>query len=300
MSSTHLARSGPPTQAGPPAPASAGAGGPVGDDTATVITRATRRRKKPLWVRALPWATTIALIAFVELLSRLGVFPEEVPSFTSVVGAALEVIPTPEFLESLWATLEQFAVGLAIGVVIGVALGVALGTIPLLYQLLHYVLDFMRFIPAVVYLPLLLLVMGARPGVAYILAAVGAVWPMLFQTYYGVVGIPQILKDTGRVFGLTSAQRLRHVVIPSVSPFLATGLRIAAAHALVVVVAVEIITTVIGLGRDIAVYSSNGIYPEMYALVGVVGILGLLINWGLESLERWQLHWHSSYREVTA
>jgi ABC-type nitrate/sulfonate/bicarbonate transport system permease component len=156
----------------------------------------------------------------------------------------------------------------------------------------------MRFIPAVVYLPLLLLVMGARPGVAYILAAIGALWPMLFQTYYGVVGIPQILKDTGRVFGLTAGQRLRHVVMPSVSPFLATGLRIAAAHALVVVVAVEIITTVVGLGRDIAVFSSNGIYPGMYALVGVVGILGLLINWGLESLERRQLHWHSSYREA--
>lgn len=294
MSAANLAGSGSPPSVSPPSPA--GAGGLSGDDTATVIVRAARRR--PLWWRLLPWATTLGLIVLVEVLSRTGVFPEEVPSVTAIIQAAWQILPTPEFLSSLWNTLEQFLIGLAIGTVIGVALGVALGTMPLLYRLTHYLLDFLRFIPAVVYLPLLLLVMGARPGVAYILAAIGAVWPLLFQSYYGVVGIPQIQKDTGRVFGFTPLQRLRHIVIPSVSPFLATGLRIAAAHALVVVVAVEIITTVVGLGRDISGYSSNGVYPEMYALVVVVGILGLLINWGLESLERRQLHWHSSYREA--
>lgn len=298
MMSMKVAGSGSPPATGAAAPASAGAAAPPGDSTSTVILRATRRRRKPLAIRALPWITTIAIIAVMEILSRTGVFPEEVPSFTSIVAAAWELVPTPEFLLSLGQTLSQFAIGLAIGVVIGVVLGVALGAIPLLYRLLHYLLDFLRFIPAVVYLPLLLLVMGARPGVAYILAAVGAVWPVLFQTYYGVVGIPQILKDTGRVFGLSTAQSLRHIVIPSVSPFLATGLRIASAHALVVVVAVQIITTVEGLGRDISAFSSNGVYPEMYALVGVVGVLGLLLNWGLETLERRQLHWHSSYREA--
>lgn len=279
------------------APASAGAAGLPPDSTTTVILSATRRRR-PWQVRALPWVTTLGIIGLAEVLCRTGVFPPEISAPTVVLQAAWALLPTPEFLASLGATLEQFAVGLAIGVVVGVALGIALGTVPLLYRLTHYLLDFLRFIPAVVYLPLLLLVMGARPGVAYILAAVGAVWPMLFQTYYGVVGIAPILKDTGRVFGFTTAQQLRHIVVPSVSPFLATGLRIAAAHALVVVVAVEIITTVVGLGREISVFSSNGVYPEMYALVAVVGVLGLLVNWGLETWERRQLHWHSSHREA--
>jgi len=251
-------------------------------------------------VRVLPWITTAAILAVEEILARTGVLPEEVPPFTEIVQAGWELVPTAAFASSLGATLQQFAVGVVVGVAVGVAAGVALGAIPLLYLLTHYVLDFLRFIPAVVYLPVLILVMGATPEVAYILAAVGCIWPMLFQTYYGVAGIPPILKDTGRVFGLKPHQRLLHIVLPAVSPFVATGLRIAAAHALVVVVAVEIITAVEGLGRDIAVFATNGVYAEMYALVGVVGVIGVLVNVVLERLERRQLHWHSSYREKQA
>lgn len=267
------------------------------DSTAAVVLGATRYR--PSWARrSLPWATTIAIVLVMEVLCQAGVFPHAVPAPSAAIAAAWTLLPTPEFLASLGATLAQFIVGLAIGVAVGVAVGIVLGTVPMLYRLTHYTLDFLRYIPSVVYLPLLLLVMGARPEVAYVLAAIGSVWPMLFQTYYGVVGIPPILKDTARIFGLTTAQRLRYVTVQSVSPFIATGLRIAAAHALVVVVAVQIITTVVGLGRDIAAYSTNGVYPEMYALVAVVGIIGLLINWGLEAIERRQLHWHSSHREA--
>ena len=248
-------------------------------------------------VRALPWVTTVVLLALEELLSRTGVLPEEVPPVSEIVRAGWELVPTSAFAASLGATLQQLAVGLLAGVSIGVAVGVALGAIPLLYRLTHYVLDFLRFIPAVVYLPVLVLVLGTNPEVSYFLAAVGCIWPMLFQTYYGVAGISPILKDTGRVFGLKPHQRLLHIVLPAVSPFVATGLRIAASHALVVVVAVEIITAVEGLGRDISVYASNGVYPQMYALVGVVGVIGVLVNVVLERVERRQLHWHSAYRD---
>jgi ABC-type nitrate/sulfonate/bicarbonate transport system permease component len=264
------------------------------DTGAEARTRAPGRR----WtVRVLPWVTTVVLLGLEELLARTGVLPEEVPPFSEIVRAGWELVPTAAFAASLGATVQQLAVGLLAGVAIGIAVGVALGAIPLLYQLTHYVLDFLRFIPAVVYLPVLVLVLGTNPEVAYILAAVGCIWPMLFQTYYGVAGIPPILQDTGRVFGLKPHQRLLHIVLPAVSPFVATGLRIAASHALVVVVAVEIITAVEGLGRDIAVFASNGVYPQMYALVGVVGVIGVLINVVLERVERRQLHWHSSYRE---
>jgi ABC-type nitrate/sulfonate/bicarbonate transport system permease component len=273
--------------AGSAAPAPAGAGGAERGGKA-------RRRWQ---VRVLPWVTTAALLALEEILARTGVLPAEVPPFTDIVRAGWELVPTAAFASSLGATVQQFAIGLLVGVALGVAAGVALGAIPLLYRLTHYVMDFLRFIPAVVYLPVLILVLGATPEVAYFLAAVGALWPMLFQTYYGVAGISPVLKDTGRVFGLKPHQRLLHIVLPAVSPFVATGLRIAAAHALVVVVAVEIITAVEGLGRDIAVYATNGVYPEMYALVGVVGLIGVIVNVVLEWLERRQLHWHSSYRE---
>jgi len=257
--------------------------------------------KRRSWLAlTLPWVTTIAIIAVQEILARTGVLPSLIPPFTETIAVGWQMLPTPEFLLGLAQVLEQFAVGLVIGIVVGVVLGILLGAVPLVNQLVRYVLEFLRFTPAIVYIPILVLLLGARPQLSIVLAALGSVWPILYQTYYGVVGVPQILKDTGRVFGLTRAQQLRSIVIPTVSPFLATGIRIAASHALVVVVAVQIIASVEGLGRDIETYAANGVFPRMYALILVVGIIGFLLNWLLETLERRQLHWHTSYREKQA
>lgn len=257
-----------------------------------------KRRSWP--VRALPWITTLAVIAVQETLARGGVLPDSVPPFTETIATLWALLPTPAFLAGLWLMFQQFAISLVIGVVVGIVLGILLGAVPVTNQLLRYVLEFLRFTPSVVFIPILLLVMGTTPRVAIILAALGALWPVLYQTYYGVVGVSEILKDTGRVFGLTRTQQTWSIVIPSVSPFLATGIRIAAAHALVVVVAVQVIAAVPGMGRDIQTYAENGVFPEMYALILVVGIIGLLVNWVFEMLERRQLHWHASYREKNA
>ncbi len=282
-----------------PAPASAGAGWTVGRPASSIDTKKEKKvkKKRSLWRRLLPWVTTIVIVALEELLARTGLLPQAVPPFTVIVAAGAQMVPTSEFWVSLGQAMFQFALGLVIGVVAGVILGILLGVVPILNLLIRYVLEFLRFTPAVVYIPILVLLMGARPQLAITLAAVGAMWPVLYQTYYGVVGIPQILQDTGKVFGLNQAQRLRSIVIPSVSPFLATGLRLAAAHALLVVVAVQIIAAVEGTGRDLETFSTNGVFPEMYALILVIGIIGFLINWGLEIIERRQLHWHASYRE---
>lgn len=255
-------------------------------------TRATR-----WFLRLLPWAATLALLALWQLAAVTGLVPAEIPAVTRIASALIDIAPTARFETALMATLSQFVVGLILGAVSGMVLGVAVGAIPFLYRLLHLPLDFFRFIPAVVYLPLMLLLLGGTPRVSTLLGMVGALWPMLFQTYYGVRGINEVLRDTARVFGLRPHQRLAHVVLPAVLPFVATGVRIAASHVLVVVVAVEIIASVPGIGSDIAVYASNGVYPPMYALVLVVGLLGVVVNVGLHNVERRLLHWHVSYRE---
>jgi len=257
------------------------------------------KRRSP-WIRALPWVTTIAVIALQEVLARTGVLPSLIPPFSETLVALWNQLPTPDFWEGLWEVLAQFAISLVIGVVAGLVLGIIIGVLPVVNQLLRYVLEFLRFTPSVVFIPILLLVMGSRPPTAILLAALGAMWPVLYQTFYGVVGVSAVLKDTGRVFGLSRGQQLASITIPSVSPFLATGIRLAAAHALVVVVAVQIIAAVPGMGRDIQTYAENGVFPQMYALILVVGIIGLLVNWLFETIERRQLHWHASYREKQA
>lgn len=135
---------------------------------------------------------------------------------------------------------------------------------------------------------------------AVLLASLGAFWPMLFQLSYGVQAIDPVALDTGRVFGLSPWQRLVRIMLPSVLPYAATGMRISSSLSLIVAVSAELIGGVQGLGGEMADYSQNAIYPAMYGVVLTSGILGLVLNAVLERVEHRLLRWHVSHRVVHA
>jgi ABC-type nitrate/sulfonate/bicarbonate transport system permease component len=248
----------------------------------------------------IPLGTTVGLLALWELLSRGGVLPDEVPPFTGIVSWLADQPGDSSFWTSLEQTVWHWFAGLLIGGVVGVALGVTLGAVPFVQRLLNVPLEFLRPIPAIVYLPLLILVMGSRSQTAIILASLGSFWPMLFQSIYGVRAIDQQAVETGKVFGLSPRQRLWNIVLPSLLPYLATGVRISSSLSLIVAVSAELVGGVPGLGADMAAAAQNGLYDAMYGLLLVSGILGLLLNAVLERTEKRLLRWHVSHRAVNA
>jgi ABC-type nitrate/sulfonate/bicarbonate transport system permease component len=278
--------------------------GRAGVATAGVRTQPTPRRAtargagrlRPL----LGTATTIALLALWELLARTGVLPDEVPPCSDVVSWFAGQLGDGAFWTALTQTLWHWFAGLVLGGAVGVVLGVAIGLLPVVQRLLNLPLEFLRPIPAIVYLPLLILVMGSRSPTAIVLSSLGAFWPMLFQSIYGVRAIDPQAVETGRVFGLTARQRLWSIQLRSVLPYLATGVRISSSLALIVAVSAELVGGVPGIGASIANASTNGLYDAMYGLLILSGILGLVLNFVLERTERRLLRWHVSHRVVNA
>lgn len=262
---------------------------------------ASRRRRPRAWLRiVLPVATTLALLAVWELLARTDVLPNEIPPFTDVIRWLAEHAGDDRYRTAIGQTLWHWFAGLLIGGLAGVVLGVALGSLPLVQRLLNVPLELLRPIPAIVYLPLLILVMGSRSQTVIVLTALGAFWPMLFQAIYGVHAIDRQAMETGRVFGLSGWQRLWSIMVPSVLPYLATGLRIASSLALIVAVSTELVGGIPGLGAEIGAASQNTNYTAVYGLLIVSGLFGLLLNAVLERSERRLLRWHVSHRAVSA
>lgn len=247
----------------------------------------------------IPAGTSLALLALWEVFSRSGVFPPELPPFSEVANWLISDLAHGSFWLALSQTVWHWFAGLLIGGLVGVALGVAIGVVPLLQRLLNTPFELVRPIPAVVYLPPLIYVMGATSQTAILLAAVGALWPMLFQTYYGVQAIDPKSIETGRVFGLTAMQRFWSIVLPSLLPYAATGVRISSSLALIVAVSIELIGGVSGLGAELADYAQNSVYTGMYSILLVSGLLGLALNVVLERTEKRLLRWHISHRVVS-
>jgi NitT/TauT family transport system permease protein len=247
----------------------------------------------PRWIRGL--VGLIGFLALWELVSRTGlVLAEYLPPPSQVGVRLVELTVDGGFVADVVATLLAWAIALAIATVVAVPVGLLLGQIPWLRRSTQSLVEFLRPIPSIALIPLVLIVLGSGPQSKITLAVYAAVWPILFNTVYALGEIDPQRIEAARAFGLGRGAVLRRVALPSAAPFVMTGIRLSAAVALIVVVTTELIAGGRGggLGQFIAVSRSGGGAMDV-VLAGALtaGIIGYLVNLGLERTQRQWLGW---------
>lgn len=239
----------------------------------------------------------VVFLAVWQLLSTLRILnPEQLPSAADTFAQLGVLLRDLEFWRNIGRTMTAWAIGLVIAAILGTALGATIGMVPVLRRATHTVVEFLRPIPSVALIPLAILVYGLQLPAALIIIVYASFWQVFVQVLYGVADIDTVARDTARSFGLTRASQLRNLVLPTALPYLMTGLRLAAAVALILAVTAEMTIGNPGLGRQLTVASGIGNITTVYAIVIVTGVLGLLINIGFRAIERRTLSWHQSVR----
>jgi ABC-type nitrate/sulfonate/bicarbonate transport system permease component len=248
-----------------------------------------------------PAIAILCALALWELLVGVGLLSEDhIPSMTDTVSELVSLLGEGEFWSAVGSTLQGWALGLAIAAVLAIPLGIVIGSSPLVYRSVRFVVEFLRPIPSVALVPLAVLIYGVGLESKVFLAAFASFWPLFVQTLYGVQDVDPVATDTARSFGLGRFERLWRIKLPSAVPYIATGLRISSAVALILAVTAEIVIGSAGLGRSINVARSSGAIELMYALIITTGLLGWLLNVLTTQAERRVLHWHPSHRQVAA
>lgn len=256
-----------------------------------------RRRGPTAEAIVLPVLGVGGAVAALEFAPRLGILPRQsFPPASEIFGALGGLVGGSELWGAIRDTLSSWALAMVLATVIAVPLGMAMGSSRLGALLLRLTIDFLRPIPSVALIPILVLIYGTQPSLKVALATLGATFPLLFQAMYGVADVDPVAKDTARVFGLNWWARVRRITLPSVTPYVATGLRISASVALILVVTGEYIVGVEGLGQEVLLAQSGGAYDRMYAFIVTTGLLGLGVNLALFAIERRLLFWHPSQR----
>ena len=247
-----------------------------------------------------PLAGVAIVAAAAEILPRAGVVDERfLPPFTTMVRALGRQVVEGDFWVALGQTLGGWALGLAIAMIAGVLAGVLIGSVPFLRAVTASTIEFLRPIPSVALIPLVVLIYGSRIQSALVLVVYAAFWQVLVQVLYGVADVDPVVRDTARSFRFSRWGIVRNVVWPTALPYVMTGFRLAAAVALILEITAELIVGVPGLGRAIGVAQSSGAVPDTYALVLVVGLIGVVVNVGARAVERRTLRWHTSIRSET-
>ncbi|PWU55516.1 ABC transporter permease [Micromonospora globispora] len=215
------------------------------------------------------------------------------PSAAQVLADTVGLFGNTEFLLDVVATMEAWAIGLAIATAIGVPLGLVLGSLRVAYEVSSVVVEFLRPIPSVALIPLAILLFGQGTEMKASLAIYASVWPIFFNTLYGVRDVNPISKETARTFRLTPFAILRRVALPHAAPFILTGVRISAAIALIVTISAELLAgSSAGIGAYVLRISSGGGSTSMvFAGTVVAGVLGVLVNSVLQAAERRLFPW---------
>ncbi|MEV2216762.1 ABC transporter permease [Streptomyces sp. NPDC050997] len=250
---------------------------------------------------ALGAAGLAVFLALGEAVPRLGLVKEAYFPPTSRIAEALgDEIADAAFWTALGDTLTGWAVGLAVAACAGIVVGVVVSVVPYLREATASTIEFLRPIPSVALIPLAVLLYGNELRSVLLLVVYASFWQVLIQTMYGVQDVDPVADETARSYGLGTWARIRYVLWPTALPYVMTGLRLAAAVALILTITAELVIGSPGLGARIAIAQNSQAVPDMYALIVVTGLLGLLINVGARSVERRALAWHQSVRGEVA
>jgi NitT/TauT family transport system permease protein len=223
------------------------------------------------------------LVLGLDLVSRSGLVHEYYfPPASQVMRSSIELLSNTVFLGHVGNTVYVSLVGLALTCVIGIPLGMVLGASDLAYRASISLVEIVRPVPAVALIPIAILALGTGSAMKISLVVIGGIWPVLFNTIYGMRSVDVVAKETARAYGCSELQVLRRVAFPSALPMILTGVRIAAALALVLAISAEMLS---GAQRGIGVWlllsGQTGVAPSVvYGGTLLAGLLG----WGSNAL----------------
>lgn len=198
--------------------------------------------------------------------------------------------------EHVVPSLNSVLVGLGISIVIGVGLGIVLGLNDAIATAVGPMLQFMRYLPAVAMLPLVIQLMGIGPDMRVVIVVLGALWPVLLNTIDGVRGVHPALVDVAKSTRLLPVDWVFRVVVPSAAPQIFAGIRASLAVSVILMFASELMGASRGIGYFILQTQRQFSLPEMWSGMILLGIIGYLLNVILMLVERFALDWHRQAR----
>ena len=262
--------------------------------------RARRRHGNRLSRISVPAWRVIALAIFL-IVWHLASIPAGkllLPSPLDVVPAFIELVRTGQLLTALGSSLIVFVAGYTLAVISGVTLGVLMGGIPRLGATLDIYVNGLNTTPRVAFIPFIILWAGLGLEAKIIVVWFQAVFPILINTYAGVLNTDPELIEAARSFGARPRQVFRHIMLPGAVPYIVTGLRLGGSNAMVGTVIAELYTALSGLGYLIAQFGGSFQTAKYFAPVLVLGAMGMVISQVLKAFERRLARWKHTGVEV--
>jgi ABC-type nitrate/sulfonate/bicarbonate transport system permease component len=249
--------------------------------------------------RALGWIALAALVGLWELVAAVNPSPG-LPAPTRIAEAWWTEMTVGNLRSQLADSMISMGYGYVLSAILGITLGVLMAWVRVFYALMEPLVELMRPIPTIIFIPVIILYVGLGREMNVIAILISATIPILIASYSGARGVSAALRDTAATFNLTWWQTVREIVIPAAAPEIFIGLRLALAGSFVIAIASGMIAGNSGIGYYIINAQQTLDIARMYAGALTVAIVGYVLNYGFLMVENRLLHWHIANDRVRA
>ncbi|MDR1874013.1 MAG: ABC transporter permease [Synergistaceae bacterium] len=236
-------------------------------------------------------AVFIFLLAW-ELISRLGlVNPVFLPPFSKVIRSLYRLAVTGELAKHFIISAQRSLTGFCLGMLFGIPSGLVIGWFRRFEYFIDPLIQVFRNLSVLALLPVFMLLFGIGEFSKIALIFWGSLWTLLLNTIAGVKSIDPQLVKAARAMATPGVMLFAKVILPGAMPSIVTGIRVSATSSVLVLIAAEMLGANKGLGFAIHYFEGQIRVPEMYSMIVVMAVLGLLISYSLIALEKHLFQW---------
>jgi len=237
--------------------------------------------------------SVLGLLAFWEFIARLNG-----GAGLSTPWEALQALPQifgdPEALGNILDSIRRMMIGFLLALLIATPIGLSMGRSPAVAALLNPLLMVAYPVPKAALMPLIMLWLGVGDASKILVIALGVALPLLYHSYQGARAVEQKMLWSAAAMGMGGVQRLFKVVLPASLPQILMGCRTGIVIGLITMITSEMISRQKGAGNILFNALDMAQYETVYAMILVIGALGVVLDMGFEAirvrLTRWADH----------
>jgi NitT/TauT family transport system permease protein len=274
---------------------------PTGEKGMASVTSASSAAARParaadwLWRRRYAALSFIAAFALWEVAVRLLIVAPYLLPPPSTVVAELAA-RWPRVLDSAVITTQEILAGYVLAAVVSVPLALLIAYSRALESTIYPLIVFLQIVPKIAIAPLFIIWFGFGFTPKLLLVFLLSFFPIVVSSIAGFKSLDPEVMDLARSTGAGEWLMFRKIRLPQALPSIFTGLKVGAALAATAAVVAEFVASNRGLGYLLLEYNGNLETAMVFAVVLVLSVIGLLVYYAVELLERLTIPWHVSHR----
>jgi NitT/TauT family transport system permease protein len=240
--------------------------------------------------RLAPLLACLGLLGIWQV-SALVLQSDNFPTAWQAIREVPSILGDPESLVNIAASLRRMAIGLSLAVVVAIPLGLMMGRSTYVASFFNPLLMVTYPVPKAALMPIIMLWLGVGDISKTLVIFLGVSLPIIYHSFQGAKAVEEKMLWSGAAMGMSAAQRMIRIVLPSALPEILAGCRTGLVLALITMVTSEMIARQSGAGNILFNALDMGQNETVFAMIIIIGAMGIAFDAAFEKLRASLVRW---------